>query len=150
MPMDPERDGEMRALLRESVAARAVDPARAERVRAAVHTEWRAHHAPGMVPWRLWTGLAATAAAVFAVVVFLPGDRPGNPALDAPPDDAAVATVGSDPQVMPEFDLSIEAAERDQIRKALEAAGGKRMQAARLLGLSRRTLYRKLDKYGIT
>jgi len=50
----------------------------------------------------------------------------------------------------PEFDLSIEAAERDQIRKALEAAGGKRMEAARLLGLSRRTLYRKLDKYGIT
>jgi len=49
-----------------------------------------------------------------------------------------------------EFDLSIEAAERDQIRKALEAAGGKRMEAARLLGLSRRTLYRKLDKYGIT
>ena len=48
-----------------------------------------------------------------------------------------------------EFDLSIEAAERDQIRKALEAAGGKRMEAARLLGLSRRTLYRKLDKYGI-
>jgi DNA-binding NtrC family response regulator len=50
----------------------------------------------------------------------------------------------------PDFDLSIEAAERDQIRKALEAAGGKRMEAARLLGLSRRTLYRKLDKYGIT
>jgi len=50
----------------------------------------------------------------------------------------------------PQFDLSIEAAERDQIRKALGAAGGKRMEAARLLGLSRRTLYRKLDKYGIT
>jgi DNA-binding NtrC family response regulator len=49
-----------------------------------------------------------------------------------------------------DFDLTIEAAERDQIRKALEAAGGKRMEAARLLGLSRRTLYRKLDKYGIT
>ncbi len=49
-----------------------------------------------------------------------------------------------------EFDLTIEAAERDQIRKALEAAGGKRMEAARLLGLSRRTLYRKLDKYGIS
>jgi len=49
-----------------------------------------------------------------------------------------------------DFDLTIEAAERDQIRKALGAAGGKRMEAARLLGLSRRTLYRKLDKYGIT
>ncbi len=54
------------------------------------------------------------------------------------------------PLRVPAFDLSIESAERDQIRKALEAAGGKRMEAARLLGLSRRTLYRKLDKYGLT
>jgi DNA-binding NtrC family response regulator len=63
----------------------------------------------------------------------------------------AVAAAGAslDAPAAPEFDLSIEAAERDQIRKALEAAGGKRMEAARLLGLSRRTLYRKLDKYGI-
>jgi two-component system NtrC family response regulator/two-component system response regulator AtoC len=62
---------------------------------------------------------------------------------------SAGPAIAHDPPAMPEFDLSIEAAERDQIRKALEAAGGKRMEAARLLGLSRRTLYRKLDKYGI-
>ena len=48
-----------------------------------------------------------------------------------------------------EMDLSLQAAERDQIRRALDSAGGKRVAAARLLGLSRRTLYRKLDKYGI-
>jgi DNA-binding NtrC family response regulator len=47
------------------------------------------------------------------------------------------------------LDLSLEAAERDQIRRALDSAGGRRVTAARLLGLSRRTLYRKLDKYGI-
>ncbi|MFN8603663.1 MAG: sigma-54 dependent transcriptional regulator [Candidatus Binatia bacterium] len=47
------------------------------------------------------------------------------------------------------LDLSLEAAERDQIRRALDSAGGRRVAAARLLGLSRRTLYRKLDKYGI-
>jgi DNA-binding NtrC family response regulator len=46
-------------------------------------------------------------------------------------------------------DLSLQAAERNQIVRALDAAGGRRVDAARLLGLSRRTLYRKLDKYGI-
>jgi len=46
-------------------------------------------------------------------------------------------------------DLSLRSAEREQIRRALDSAGGRRVVAARLLGLSRRTLYRKLDKYGI-
>jgi transcriptional regulator with PAS, ATPase and Fis domain len=45
--------------------------------------------------------------------------------------------------------LTLEAAERDQILRALDAAGGRRIAAARLLGLSRRTLYRKLDHHGI-
>jgi DNA-binding NtrC family response regulator len=49
----------------------------------------------------------------------------------------------------PGNDLSLAAAEREQIRRALEAASGRRIEAARLLGLSRRTLYRKLEKYGL-
>jgi transcriptional regulator of acetoin/glycerol metabolism len=56
------------------------------------------------------------------------------------------ATHGDTPR-LPE--LSLEAAEREQILRALQASGGKRIEAARLLGLSRRTLYRKLDRYGI-
>ena len=36
-------------------------------------------------------------------------------------------------------------AERDAIREALGKAGGNRTQAARLLGISRRTLYKRLD-----
>jgi DNA-binding NtrC family response regulator len=56
--------------------------------------------------------------------------------------------VTGDTQRPPE--LSLEAAEREQILRALQASGGKRIEAARLLGLSRRTLYRKLDRYGIT
>jgi two-component system response regulator HydG len=47
-------------------------------------------------------------------------------------------------------DLSLQAAERDQILRALQASGGKRVDAARRLGLSRRTLYRKLSRYGIS
>jgi len=60
--------------------------------------------------------------------------------------EPARPVVGEAPR-LPE--LSLEAAEREQILRALQAAGGKRIEAARLLGLSRRTLYRKLDRYGI-
>ena len=64
------------------------------------------------------------------------------------PTFAARPTSEPDDEISP-LDLSLEAAERDQIRRALDSAGGRRVAAARLLGLSRRTLYRKLDKYGI-
>jgi len=57
------------------------------------------------------------------------------------------APQGGESTRLPE--LSLESAEREQILRALQASGGKRIEAARLLGLSRRTLYRKLDRYGI-
>jgi two-component system, NtrC family, response regulator HydG len=56
--------------------------------------------------------------------------------------------VMSDVPEMP--DLTLQAAEREQILRALQASGGKRVEAARRLGLSRRTLYRKLSRYGIS
>ena len=65
-----------------------------------------------------------------------------------PADLRRQADSNDDDEISP-LDLSLEAAERDQIRRALDSAGGRRVAAARLLGLSRRTLYRKLDKYGI-
>jgi two-component system response regulator HydG len=61
--------------------------------------------------------------------------------------EARPAPPGAEHPRLPE--LSLEAAEREQILRALQASGGKRIEAARLLGLSRRTLYRKLDRYGI-
>jgi two-component system response regulator AtoC len=41
-------------------------------------------------------------------------------------------------------------AERDALESALRRAGGNRSLAARLLGVSRRTLYNKLEEFGLT
>ncbi len=40
--------------------------------------------------------------------------------------------------------------ERDHIQKVLSAVGGNKRRAARILGISLRNLYRKLDHYGLT
>lgn len=52
------------------------------------------------------------------------------------------------PEVMDES-LSIQKKEIDLIRRAIEKHGGKRKNAARELGISERTLYRKIKEYGI-
>jgi DNA-binding NtrC family response regulator len=45
--------------------------------------------------------------------------------------------------------LSLEQHEKEMIIKALEAHKGKRKDAAKALGISERTLYRKINEYGI-
>ncbi|HTR96582.1 MAG TPA: sigma-54 dependent transcriptional regulator [Candidatus Acidoferrales bacterium] len=50
---------------------------------------------------------------------------------------------------IPEEGLSLEALERELIVKALERAGGNKSRAARLLGLTRRTLYSRMEKHGL-
>ena len=45
---------------------------------------------------------------------------------------------------------SIEEIEQEAILKTLELTGGNRTEAAKLLGISRRTLQYKLKEYGIT
>ena len=39
--------------------------------------------------------------------------------------------------------------DREDLVRALEATGGKKIDAARMLGISRRTLYRKLHEHGL-
>ena len=66
--------------------------------------------------------------------------RRGRPAAPAPGDPAS--------QVRNLNEL-VDDVERSEIRKALEAAGGNKTRAATLLGVSRFTLQRKLEKFGM-
>jgi DNA-binding NtrC family response regulator len=50
---------------------------------------------------------------------------------------------------IPESGLSLEALERVLILQALERAAGNKSKAARLLGLTRRTLYSRMEKHGL-
>jgi DNA-binding NtrC family response regulator len=50
---------------------------------------------------------------------------------------------------IPEGGLSLEALERALIVAALEKAAGNKSRAARLLGLTRRTLYSRMEKHGL-
>jgi DNA-binding NtrC family response regulator len=58
------------------------------------------------------------------------------------------AAPGWVPEIPPEG-LSLEVLERELILRALERARGNKSQAARLLGLTRRTLYSRLERHGL-
>lgn len=45
--------------------------------------------------------------------------------------------------------LTLEELERSHISMVMHALGGNKSQAARILGIGRKTLYRKLEKYGL-
>ncbi len=51
------------------------------------------------------------------------------------------------PELHPEHILSLEEVERRYIEQVLALSGDNKRQAARLLGVDRRTLYRKLERY---
>ena len=50
---------------------------------------------------------------------------------------------------IPPGGLSLEVLERELILQAIELARGNKSQAARLLGLTRRTLYSRMEKHGL-
>ena len=61
------------------------------------------------------------------------------------PGDAPVA-----PEVPQLVGISLEQAERGLIRNTLASVGGNRVEAARILGIGERTLYRKIKEYDLT
>src|SRR5439155_1097573 len=56
---------------------------------------------------------------------------------------AHVVIAGDDPEEL----VTLEEVERRYILRVIEAVGGHRTRAAQVLGLDRKTLYRKLDRY---
>ncbi len=56
---------------------------------------------------------------------------------------------GSPSEVAIPADLPLEEVEKASILKTLELAGGNKSEASRRLGITRRTLHKKLKKYGV-
>jgi two-component system response regulator HydG len=54
-----------------------------------------------------------------------------------------VIVAGNDPSEL----VPLEEVERRYILRVLEAVGGRKTDASRILGLDRKTLYRKLERY---
>ena len=80
------------------------------------------------------------------VVLAAPGDMIS--ADDIPDDD--VETVSAPANAETENTLNLERSEKDLILRALAECNNNRSAAAKALGISRRTLYRKLEEFGIT
>ncbi len=73
--------------------------------------------------------------------------QPSDLMFSAPSDDTLDAERGEALLALESFDL--EAVEREVIRKALSKHGGNISRAAEALGLTRKSLYRRIEKYGL-
>jgi two-component system, NtrC family, response regulator AtoC len=79
--------------------------------------------------------------------------KPPAPPLRRPDADMHTASRRSDPTariVLPPELIDGDASEKDRIIQALASAGGNQSLAAQILGVARRTLINKLERYGIS
>jgi DNA-binding NtrC family response regulator len=72
--------------------------------------------------------------------VLIPDDLSPDDAPPAPPGDAASSH---------HLNEAVREAERRYLVEVLQSVGGQRMQAARILGISRKTLWKKLKTLGL-
>ncbi|HEV8603727.1 MAG TPA: sigma-54 dependent transcriptional regulator [Tepidisphaeraceae bacterium] len=111
-------------------------------------------HAEGITPeaqqflmGRSWKGnVRELKTTIENMVVLSPGPMLG---LDSLPDDLKPAgeVIGGGMGNL--VGISIEQAEKELIRNTLKMTNGNREQAAKLLGIGERTLYRKIKEYGL-
>jgi transcriptional regulator with PAS, ATPase and Fis domain len=87
------------------------------------------------------------AVALSAGPVLTPADLPEAVRAHVPSDEPAPAPGPTGPPESQTLSAAKEAAEVDQIRRALEKHGNNRLRAAAELGISRMGLYKKLAKY---
>ncbi len=105
----------------------------AEALEALIHYSW-----PGNV--------RELRTAMEHAVVLCRGDR--ITLRDLPPSTRAGAVASGAPQrLLTQNDITVKEAEKELIVRALKEANGNRTQAAKKLGMSRRTLHRKLHLY---
>jgi DNA-binding NtrC family response regulator len=82
-------------------------------------------------------------------LIFQPVRRAATDALGSAPASGAFLSGGFAVPEIPDGGLSLEALERALIVAALDKAKGNKSKAARLLGLTRRTLYSRMEKHGL-
>jgi transcriptional regulator of acetoin/glycerol metabolism len=68
---------------------------------------------------------------------------------DLPPALRSAAPGGGAARLLAQPDLTVAQAEKQLIMRALKECGGNRTEAAKKLGMSRRTLHRKLRLYAL-
>ena len=73
-------------------------------------------------------------------------ERPVWPGFKGKPKESAAAASDTDSEAVGGGWLTLEELEKRHIRRVLESVGGDKLQAARILGINRRALYRQLGK----
>lgn len=96
---------------------------------------------------RAWKGNVRELKTTIENMVILSPD--GKLGMESLPDDLRPATEVGGAGMGNLVGISIEQAEKELIRNTLKMTGGNREQAAKLLGIGERTLYRKIKEYDL-